>query len=199
MATCFTSVWFPFLPAIFIHLCLFVTDDSHLFSTKSEILLVAEYKENKHLFDDELHRADEVYRMILSKMHAEGYGHLTISDLSQRMGYLASQFRLKFDKVLNSTGSSSDALRWVHYDAFSQMYDGSVTLEPKKIRSYGSSFSSHVCPPLNTNAPAQEVKSKKFLKTSPSDSWEEKKQQAKDMIGQFTRFNNIMEQTLQKK
>ncbi|KAK3929703.1 Glycerol-3-phosphate acyltransferase, chloroplastic [Frankliniella fusca] len=114
------------------------SDVTSKFSYKSDKLLIAEYYRLKTKFEDSKHRSAEVYGEILKVMHQKGYSHLSAKDLPRRMSTLASEFRMRKDRLKNTGNSSSDR-NWVYWDDMELIWEGSVVHDPQKTRSMGSS------------------------------------------------------------
>lgn len=116
-----------------------IPDDKKKFGDdKLSFLLISEYHKRKILFDDDKHRASSLlYSEIMKVFHSKGYTKITALDLSNRMDYLANEFKKRYD-MLKLTGTGNEARNWTFFYVMGQIWEGSVVLEPQKLLSFGS-------------------------------------------------------------
>lgn len=176
------------------------TDNSKLFPGDADKVLLNAYLSLKPKFDDDKTRSDEVYGEMLTIMHTAQFTHLRLEDLSTRMGKLASDFKLRYDSMMNSTGSGTDQQLWPHYDILSRIYEKSSLIEPQKIMGFGSSFvnfSRQVKLYTKPNPPERQERKRpsKFLGDRHEDNLLLKRQ----IVQQMTRQNDLMQMRLESK
>ncbi|XP_052131643.1 uncharacterized protein LOC127751712 isoform X1 [Frankliniella occidentalis] len=99
-------------------------------------MLIASYHAFKSLFDDDLHRSDEVYADISKKLKKFGC-NASAEDCSKRMVFLAKKYKEIEDMRLLCSGTG-DVTNWIYYDAMSQIFEKSRVMKPQKLLAAGT-------------------------------------------------------------